>query len=235
MNPFNKWQLTRDNRKTVNTRTMDEGSEWYNNVDLKQVYSRRDLQDLKYLYTLIKNARKDAADGKDMVQVFERIRQRLQQMEFYTSLSQILIKKSGLLDDGGLRVIFENQVPSIVFPHDIRSDADILFRKWMGGQIDPHLFRGIITKSGTAKGDKGFKSHSIDPDFPGKVSCNYVGAGNLVSGQWWPLQMCAKRDGAHGEIEAGIHGQVGHSPSQRSMQHSLTFSIEGQRRLFRCC
>ena len=219
----------------MNTRTMDEGPEWYDTMDMKQPFSRGDLQDLKYLYTLLRNARKDAAEGTDMMQAFEKIRQRIQQMEFYTSLSPILVKKSGLLDDGGLRVIFENQARGIEFPADIRADADILFRKWMGGQIDPHLFRGIVTKSGTAKGDKGFKSHSIDPDFPGKISCNYVGDGNLVSGQWWPLQMCAKRDGAHGEIEAGIHGQVGHSPSQGSMQHSLTLSIEGQGRLFRCC
>lgn len=169
-----------------------------------------------------------------MTLAFEAVRQRLQQMEFYTSLSPIIIKKSGLLDHGGLRLIFENQVQGVDFPHDIRADADLLFRKWMGGQIDPHLFRGIVTKSGTAKADRGFKSHSIQPDYPGRVSCNYVGAGNLVNGQWWPLQMCAKRDGAHGEIEAGIHGQVGHFLSQGNMQDSLTLSIERQRGLLRC-
>lgn len=166
------------------------------------------MQNLKYLYTLVNNAKKDAADGKDMTQSLGRIRQRLQQMEFYTSLSPILVKKSGLLDDGGLHLIFENRVQGVYFPHDIRADADILFRKWMGGQIDPHLFRGIVTKTGTAKEERGFKSHSIDPNFAGKISSNYVGAGNLVNGQWWPLQLCAKRDGAHGEREAGIHGQV---------------------------
>ena len=191
---------------------MDEGPEWYESVDLKQPYSRGDLQDLKYLNTLVKNARKDAADGKDLTQAFRKISQRLQQMEFYTSLSPILIIKSGLLDDEGLRIIFENRVRGIDFPFYLRADADILYRKWISGEIDPHLFRGIVTKKGTAKEDKAFKSHSLQPDFPGKVSCNYVGAGNLVTGQWWPLQMAAKRSGAHGEVEAGIHGQVSRSP-----------------------
>lgn len=198
----------------MNSRTMDQGPDWYDTVDSKQHYSRGDMQNLKYLFTLMNNAKKDAADGKDLAQALSKIRQRLQQMEFNTSLSPILVKMSGLLDDGGLRLILENGVQGVDIPHDIRADADTLFRKWIGGQIDPHLYRGIVTKSGTAKGERAFKSHSIQADFAGKISCNYVGAGNLVNGQWWPLQICAKRDGAHGEVEAGIHGQVGHSPSQ---------------------
>ena len=40
---------------------MEEGSEWYDTGDLKQAYSRGDLQDLKYLYTLVNNARKQTA------------------------------------------------------------------------------------------------------------------------------------------------------------------------------
>ena len=194
--------------RIINSRTMKQGPGWYDSVDPKQTYSRGDMQDLKYPYALMKNAKKEAANGEDLTQTFSKIRLRIQQMEFFTSLSQILVKKSGLLDDGGLQLIFENRVQGVNFPFDIRADADILYRKWMSGQIDPHLFRGIVTKTGTGKGDRGFKSHSIEQDFAGKVSCNYVGAGNLVNGQWWPLQLCAKRDGAHGEAEAGIHGQV---------------------------
>ena len=214
---------------------MDEGPEWYDTVDSKQTYSRGDLQDLKYLYTLMNNARKDAADGKDLTHSLGKIRQRLQQMEFYTSLSPILVKKSSLLDDGGLRALFENGIENVDIPYDIRADADILFRKWMSGQIDPHLFRGIETKSGTGKEDRRFKSHSIEQDFAGKVSCNYVGAGNLVNGQWWPLQICAKRDGAHGEIEAGIHGQVSHLHRQHSLHYLLTLFIEREGCLLRSC
>ena len=234
MNEFNQRFLTRVNRKTIDSRTMDHGPDWYDSVDPKQTYLRAELQNLKYLYTLVNNVKKAVADNDNVALAFANVRQCLQQMEFNTSLSPILVKKSGLLDHGGLRLIFENQVQGVDFPHDIRADADLLYRKWIRGYIDPHLFRGIITKSGTAKKDRGFKSHSIQSDYPGRVSCNYHGAGDLVNGQWWPLQMCAKRDGAHGEVEAGIHGQVGHSPSQDNMQDSLTISVEGQRGLLRC-
>lgn len=193
---------------TINSRTMEQGPEWYNTINLKERYPRGDLQDLKYLFTLINNVQQDARTGKDVTQILNNIRQRLGQMEFLPSLSLVLVKKSGLLHHQGLSLIFENRVQGVLFPSDIRADADILFRKWMSGQIDPHLLRGIVTTIRTAKEGKTYKSHSLDKDFAGKVSCNYVGAGNLVNGQWWPLQLCAMRDGAHGEVEAGIHGQV---------------------------
>ena len=187
---------------------MKQGPQWYNTVSSRERYSRRDLQDLKYLFTLVSNVKRDATMSEDVTEGFSRIRQRLQAMEFFPFLSLMLVKKSGLLDDEGLPLIFENRVRGVRFPSDIRADANILFRKWMSGQIDPHLLRGITTKAGTAKGEKVHKSHSMEKGFARKVSCNYVGAGDLVNGQWWALQLCAIRDGAHGEIEAGIHGQV---------------------------
>lgn len=193
---------------TINSRTMKQGPDWYNTINPKERVPRGDLQDLKYLLTLIDNMQQDAKTGKDVTQMLNNIRQRLRQMEFLPSLSLVLVKKSGLLHHGGLPLIFENRVQGVLFPSDIRADADILFRKWMSGQIDPHLLRGIVTTVRTAKEGKASKSHSRDKDFTGKVSCNYVGAGNLVNGQWWPLQLCAMRDGAHGEVEAGIHGRV---------------------------
>ena len=201
---------------------MKQGPQWYNSVNSKERYSRGDLQNLKYLFTLVSNVKNDATMSEDVTEGFSRIRQRLQAMEFFPFLSMILIKKSGLLDHDGLPLIFENRAQGVRFPSDIRADADILFRKWMSGEIDPHLLRGIITKTGTAKGGKVHKSHGMEKGFAGKVSCNYVGAGNLVNGQWWALQLCAIRDGAHGEVEAGIHGHVWHS---RSIHAALTDSL----------
>lgn len=194
--------------RTIISRTMEQGPEWYNTINPKERYPRGDLQDLKYLLTLIDNVQQDAKTGKDVTEILNNIRQRLRQMEFRPSLSPVLVKKSGLLHHKGLPLIFENRVQGVLFPSDICADADILFRKWMSGHIDPHLLRGIVTKIRTAKEGKTYKSHGLDKDFAGKVSCNYVGAGNLVNGQWWPLQLCAMRDGAHGEVEAGIHGRV---------------------------
>ena len=189
---------------------MEQGPDWYNTIDSKERYSRGDLQHLKYLFTLVNNLTRDATMDGDVTEHIGKIRQRLQDMEFFPPLSLILVKKSGLLNHEGLPLIFENRARDVNFPSDIRADADILFRKWMSGQIDPHLLRGITTYSGTGKEERGSKYHNIETDFAGKVSCNYVGAGNLVNGQWWPFQLCAKRDGAHGAHEAGIHGEVRH-------------------------
>ena len=194
--------------QTVNTRTMRQGPESYNTIASKERYPRAELQTLKYLMTLVSNVQQDVTMGKDTTQSLNEIRARLQKMEFLQSLSLVLVNKSGLLNQEGLPLIFENRAHGVIFPPDIRADADILFRKWMSGQIDPHLLRGIVTKTRTSNEGKASKSHSLDRDFAGKVSSNYVGAGNLVNGQWWPLQLCAMRDGAHGETEAGIHGQV---------------------------
>ena len=199
-------------RHVVNSRPMKEGPEWYADLNPRQQPARMNLHDLTFFFTLIKWLKREAEDPKkDITVAMQNVRERLQRMEFFTTLSPITIKKSDLLSNEGLPKIIENRVQGVDFPIDIRSDADLLFRKWMSGQIDPHLLRGIVTKKGTGNKEKTFKSHSMDPTFPGKVSCNYAGSGNLVVGQWWPLQICAKRDGAHGEIEAGIHGQVCHS------------------------
>lgn len=36
-----------------------------------------------------------------------------------------------------------------------------------------------------------------------------VGHNGLVNGQWWPIRQGVLRDGAHGEVEAGIAGKTG--------------------------
>lgn len=55
----------------------------------------------------------------------------------------------------------------------------------------------------------GNNSNSLDPAFGFRVSGREFGTKNLVSGQWWPLMICALRDGAHGEMQAGISGEKG--------------------------
>lgn len=42
-----------------------------------------------------------------------------------------------------------------------------------------------------------------------KKSSNVPGPNGLINGPWWFNRMCVLRDGAHGEQEAGIHGQTG--------------------------
>lgn len=62
--------------------------------------------------------------------------------------------------------------------------------------------RGILND----KGAGGNQSRKVDDDYQHKQGSNYFGAGDLVPGQWWPLQLCALRDGAHGSSQGGIYG-----------------------------
>jgi hypothetical protein len=128
-------------------------------------------------------------------------------MEFYDFLTPIIVKKSKVLDDDtGLPQIF-NDPDKVGFPWDIKADALAIYLRWLKGVLDPHLLRGIDTeRKGTGTKHTG---HKLRKDYLGIVSCNVWGDNNLQNGQWWPLQICAKRDGGHGEIEGGIHGQSG--------------------------
>lgn len=174
---------------------------------MSQRFSRSDLETLKYVLILIKNVETGARIGEDMKPLFEKLRKRLHAMEFYDFLSGVLIRKSKVLEEHGLDAINEDQ--TVGYPWDVRADALALYRKWRNGVLDPHLLRGIDTKQGkNNKGNK-FTSRNLEMGYLGRKSCNYTGAGNLVNGQWWPLQICALRDGAHGELEGGIHGQPG--------------------------
>jgi hypothetical protein len=67
------------------------------------------------------------------------------------------------------------------------------------------LLRGIKVscRSNVAKKDSGW---SIESD---KIPWKYHGNGFLVNGQWWPRQICAVRDGAHGYLVGGISGIKG--------------------------
>lgn len=163
---------------------------------------------MKYLIHLIRDCSKHAEHSEALEEAFGKLRQRIHQAEFYDFLSGNLIKKSKLLESEGLPMIFESE-GNPDYPWDIRADSLDLYRRWIVGRIDPHLLVGIETKQKSSGGGKSFKSRNLQQGWPFRVSCNYVGEGDLCNGRWWPLQICALRDGAHGEIEAGIHGQTG--------------------------
>ena len=65
LRPFTKistaQSIEKDLPKLLGRHTESQNPERYATVDNKQPYSRGDLQDLKYLLTLIKNAREDEA------------------------------------------------------------------------------------------------------------------------------------------------------------------------------
>ena len=66
---------------------------------------------------LMKTAMKDAAEGKDLTRAFRKIRQQFQQTKYFTSLSPILITVSGLLNNDGCRIIFENRAQNSDLQH----------------------------------------------------------------------------------------------------------------------
>lgn len=50
---------------------------------------------------------------------------------------------------------------------------------------------------------------SIEPGYKGQIPAAQYGHNGLVNGQWWPLWVCALRDGAHGHMMQGISGRTG--------------------------
>lgn len=172
---------------------------------MKSKFSRADLECLKYTITLLRKCEK-AVLPQDSAHLYSELRTHLHQMLFYDFLSGVLIRKSRILEDEGLPAIFD--APQ--FPWDLRADSRMLYQRWVVGQLDPHLLRGIEDKKVTKSNGNTVKSRRFASDYNGRVSPNYVGEGKLTNGMWWPLQFCAMRDGAHGETEAGIHGQIGY-------------------------
>ncbi|KAL5346263.1 hypothetical protein ACLOAV_008531 [Pseudogymnoascus australis] len=193
------------NKQTVDTRI--RSSEWYEKINMKEKHSRGDVQSVAYIRTLCQNY-VAARNGTELEKITTELRTKLHEMEFFRCISGIIIKKSRVLEDDGLPRIFDNQ-DGVEFPVDLCADAMALYLRWIVGDLDSHLLRGIITEKGQLESGIKRTSHRLDKKYPLKKSANVVGDNCLVNGQWWPNRICALRDGAHGEQEAGIHGQVG--------------------------
>ncbi|KAL8648646.1 MAG: hypothetical protein Q9210_004872 [Variospora velana] len=188
----------------VNTRMTSRPAEAYIEYNPLKMYKRSDLATLVYTIDLVKQCVQAIETGLDREVKFSVLRRRLHQMDFFDFIEDILVIKSKLLEDQGFPAVFDD--PN--FPFDLRADALLLFRRWATRQWDPHLLRGIVTKMGTNSKEKVFNTKSLDKNYSLKVPASYHGEGDLVNGQWWPLQICTIRDGAHGLAEGGIYGQA---------------------------
>ncbi|EEP81762.1 predicted protein [Uncinocarpus reesii 1704] len=140
--------------------------------------------------------------SSDLPNIFNQMRHRVQQLPFSEAHPSC---------QEGLRSRFlnpESGFPAIIrdhsIPWDIRLDVDVLRMRWEKGDLDISLDRGLITTVTRTV------SRKFDTAFPFKVPCNQIGEGTLRNGQWFSWQICAVRDGAHGEIEAGVssHGEI---------------------------
>lgn len=67
---------------------------------------------------------------------------------------------------------------------------------------DDGIMRGILIKADSKR-----RSYQIREDYP-KRDPNIIGTNGLLVGDWWPFQMCALRDGAHGSLMSGIAGTM---------------------------
>lgn len=188
-------------RETLGASTSHyRSSESYTRARPNTEINRTDLTALQYVSYLIEKCVTDPTETR-----FGDLRTHIHEMECASKFhNQELIDTSRILGDKGLKRIFEGR-GSDVFPWDIKVDAESLWKRWTAGDLDASLLRGIeIEKKSKSTNYKIAEAYKDK-----RVSANAVGQNGLTNGQWWPMRVCAFRDGAHGEREAGIHGQTG--------------------------
>jgi hypothetical protein len=69
--------------------------------------------------------------------------------------------------------------------------------------LSAKAMRGIVV----SKGAKGQTVYSIADGYRDRKSASSFGDNGLKVGDWWPFQICAVRDGAHGSRVGGISGK----------------------------
>ena len=125
---------------------------------------------------------------------------------------QLLRNSYMLHNESGLPSLFDSKyTANIDYPWYLRADAEELYNKWARGIFETDLLRGIIAgQPGTKKNNFEDKTvDKIDPNYNGRTNAKFHGNGLLLNGQWWPTQLTAVRDGAHGATMAGISGAEG--------------------------
>jgi hypothetical protein len=205
--PRNKKNAGWREREIIDTRK--KPSEWCLSTNVQnQKFNRGDRLTIPYFERLIAKCVNVIKNEGDTEQHFSELRKKLHEMEFYPFLSGVLVKKSKVLKSDGLLQIFDGHNKH-VFPWDLAADAEALWMRLMSGDLDCHLMRGIEISKGVLASGKKRTSYKLEKSYTQKKSANAVGVNNLTNGQWWPYRICALRDGAHGEQEAGIYGQTG--------------------------
>ncbi|RPA97262.1 hypothetical protein L873DRAFT_1691616 [Choiromyces venosus 120613-1] len=117
-------------------------------------------------------------------------------------------------NSGAMRELIKLEDGNFEFdlPEDISLDAQMILKRWRNGDYDPHLLRGIdlnqtvVPGRGGRPAKKRARHYKLEEDYNWKRDDNVEGNHDLFVGEWWPLQICALRDGAHGDMEAGISG-----------------------------
>ena len=169
--------------------------------------SRGNLQFLNYFKTLIEDYEQSVLNSRvnfpDPMNERAKVYEYLHRMLFADFITDELVSQTGILGNSGLGRIIDD--PMFAFPPQIQEDAKALRQRWHEGRYKLDLLEGITTIP--TNRETGTRLHRVIwGDFPFLTGADYIGPGMLSVGDWWPYQICAVRDGAHGEIEAGISG-----------------------------
>ncbi|OQO01882.1 hypothetical protein B0A48_12355 [Cryoendolithus antarcticus] len=175
---------------------------WY--LDLGSKTNKRDpiLSQAEASLSRLKTKITACKDTGPNQALFDDIRMLLHEVAFHYVDGNLLRAKRILHNDDGLPQLFDASFSvGIVWPFDIKSDAEELYNKWSEQIFEVNLYRGI-RQGATDIIDKleASKYKLMDP----KVHGN----GKLLNGQWWPTQLCTVVAGAHGASIAGITGDA---------------------------
>ena len=200
------------------TTSGDEGErqvpDWYQKLSAVQ---KRDANNgnadallgrLKDQIAIIKKQGPNRINTKDL----NELRESLHEAPFLAmgSAGPQLLRTRRMLHNDGLPQLFDNRYAGSMkghWPWDIQSDAAELYHKWCSKNFDDDMLYGLILAQKTKNAEDDRKGDRVDQEF--QKSSKYKGNGKLVNGQWWPTLLCALRDGAHGDSQAGISGDTG--------------------------
>lgn len=165
--------------------------------------------DLQAVNDIIQRCISAGEKGEDATEHVTELREQLHKMEFWPWLTQRIVMESKVLEGKGLKRIF-TEPHQARFPFDIKADAFALHTRWYMGEVTSELLRGVSIEKGVTVSGQHRRTYSLNKEYVDRKVANVVGSNDLVNGQWWPIRICAIRDGAHGEQEAGISGKTGH-------------------------
>jgi hypothetical protein len=189
--------------------------QWYTAIEPKSMQMRNlskkrpeALTTLHALQALVRQCEEAPKQNRssDLPILYDKLRDSIHKAEVTITVTPHILRKANMLSDKlGLPRIF---APKARFPADIKADSYQLYKRWYAGNLTQDMLRGIISKKANNRA-----SDSICPvyrsQFP--LPAKYIGqAADLVLGQWWPTQLCAVRDGAHGSPQGGISGSKEH-------------------------
>lgn len=163
---------------------------------------------LGMLKTKIRQCKEGTQSAEAQQSTYNEIRRRLHELPFQSVNEKLLRRNSMLSNEIGLPQLFDDRYSGgVAWPFDIKADAKELYNKWYNRIFETDLLRGIIPGKGKS-GSSDRSSDKLDRNWS-HGNPQYHGNGDLVNGQWWPTQLAALRDGAHGSAQAGIHGKPG--------------------------